>query len=798
VFPFPLKLALKNKPVLRREIEMIITTRKVRLFTTTVICSLIGGAFAVPVLAQTAGVAKPSDEVVEVVITAQKRTERLKDVTVSASVVDNMALAKSNATDISDLNNIVPSVQLKGSFNGRVPMAMRGVSTSANEATFGLTSGVAVLIDGVPTSSDSMAANQLSDVSRVEVLKGPQSTLGGRAASAGVINIVTRRPTKTFTAEGTAIVTDDDQRRGEIFVSGPMGEKVLGSLSAFADHTRYPMQNIATGDYTTTDGQGARAKLLISPTDNFDITLMARYGRMDSAGNNFVYNYVTPGATIFGIPAPFLSQDVLLAGYDPTDFKNTKYNSVSGSFSHIRDNDQAVNMEWRLGDYSLTSTTSSQHETQYNRQDVPIVSTYFFDVLTEGHAPHFGNYQELHEDIQTTSQEFKIASPLSDPINFVAGFFYSDTNITAQVRRDWVANPQITDVTSDTKTYGLYARVNWQLPADWKLITGLRANRDEVLYIIDQTANNASGAFYSAGSHKSDATVGDISIQKSFSPDVMAYATYAKGYKPGAYNTAAQLTSTATLDPTLPEDIDHFELGTKGAYFSRHFTLNASVFHTQYKNYQIQVYDTGSSWPAPLILSNAAEAQTDGLELDTVWKVNSTLQLNFSAAFIEAKFVDYNGAPCYNSQTQSLTPGDGLCYVDSTGFQSQDLSGKPMPDAPKTKLNMGFDKLFEMPSGPFDYDFAGTYSWRSKANMQANQNPETVQDAFGILNLSLTARSKTHPYSLTLFVNNVTDQYYVSNLEDFFSGIWGTGNAIIAQPARDSHRYVGLRLNASF
>jgi len=215
VFPFPLKLALKNKPVLRREIEMIITTRKVRLFTTTVICSLIGGAFAVPVLAQTAGVAKPSDEVVEVVITAQKRTERLKDVTVSASVVDNMALAKSNATDISDLNNIVPSVQLKGSFNGRVPMAMRGVSTSANEATFGLTSGVAVLIDGVPTSSDSMAANQLSDVSRVEVLKGPQSTLGGRAASAGVINIVTRRPTKTFTAEGTAIVTDDDQRRGE-------------------------------------------------------------------------------------------------------------------------------------------------------------------------------------------------------------------------------------------------------------------------------------------------------------------------------------------------------------------------------------------------------------------------------------------------------------------------------------------------------------------------------------------------------------------------------------------------------
>ncbi len=777
---------------------MTFTTRKMRLFMTTIICGAFSGLVAAPVFAQSAPAAKPSDEVVEVVITAQKRTERLKDVTVSASVVDNTTLAKSNATDISDLNNIVPSVQLKGSFNGRVPMAMRGVSTSANEATFGLTSGVAVLIDGVPTSSDSMAANQLSDVARVEVLKGPQSTLGGRAASAGVINIVSRKPTRTFTADGSATITDDEQRRAEVFVSGPLSEKVLGSLSAFADHTRYPMQNLATGDYTTTDGQGARAKLLISPTDTFDITLMARYGRMDSAGDNFVYNYLTPGASLLGIPAPFMSQDVNVPGYT-IDFDNTKYNSVSGSFSHIRDNDQAVNLDWRLGDYTLTSTTSSQHETQYNRQDVPIVATYFFDVLTEGHAPHYGNYQELNEDIQTTSQEFKIASPISDPINFVAGFFYSDTNISAQNNRTWVANPLINDVTSDTKTYGLYARVNWQLPDDWKLITGLRANQDEVFYSIDQTANNTAGAFYSEGSRKSNATVGDLSIQKTFNKDVMAYATYAKGYKPGAYNTAAQLLSDAELTPTLPEDIDHFEIGTKGAYFSRHVTLNAAIFHTQYKNYQIQVFDTGAAWPAPLILSNAAEAQTEGLELDTVWKVNSTLQLNFSAALIDAKFVSYTGSPCYNSQT---TATGCITVYDTDGTtilsQGQDLSGKAMPDAPKTKLNVGFDKLFEPASGAFDYDFAGTYSWRSKANMQANQNPETVQDAFGILNLSLTARSKTHPYSLTLFVNNVTDQYYVTNLEDFFSGIWGTANAVIAQPARDSHRYVGLRLNASF
>lgn len=760
------------------------------LSATSILCGL---ATAPVVFAQDAApaAAQPSDEITEVVVTAQKRTEKLKDITVSASVVDDQALTKANATDISDLNNLVPSVELKGSFNGRVPMAMRGVSTSANEATFGLTSGVAILIDGVPTSSDSMAANQLADVARVEVLKGPQSTLGGRAASAGVINIVTRKPTSVFTADGSITATDDRQYRAEGFISGPLDDKVKGSLSAFDDATRYPMQNLATGKYTTTKAMGARGKLLISPTDNVDILLSARTSKMDSDGDNFVYNFLTPGATIFGIPAPFLAQDVLLAGYTPT-FNNTKYNSVSGSFSHIRDNDLSMNIDWRLGNYTLTSTTASQHETQYNRQDVPIVATYFFDVLTGGHAPHFGNYQELHEDITTTSQEFKVASPLSDPINFVAGFFYSDTNIKANNDRTWVANPLINNVVSDTKTYGLYGRVNWALGDSWKVITGLRVNRDDVYYLIDQVANNSAGAFTSQGDHSSTTMVGDISLQKNFNKDVMVYGTFAKGYKPGAYNTAAQLGSNAELQPVDPEDINHFELGTKGAYFSRHVTVNAALFHTQYKNYQIQVFDTGSQWPAPLILDNAAEAQTDGLELDVVWKIDPTLQVNFNSAFINAKFVSYTGAPCYNSQVTATG-----CITDSTGFQSQDLSGKGMPDSPKTKFNISFDKSFS-PAGPFDYDFGGNYAWRSKTNMQANQNPETVQDSFGILNLSLTARSKTGSYSVTVFANNVTDQFYATNLEDFFSGIWGTANAVISQPARDSHRYVGVRLNASF
>src|ERR1700722_8262421 len=162
----------------------------------------------------------------EIVITAQKRVERLADVPVSASVLSSTALSNANAGDISDLDNLVPSVDLIGTFNGRVPMGIRGISSNANESTVGLASGVAIMVDGIPIPSDSMSANQLEDIKSVEVLKGPQATLGGRTASAGVINIVTRSPTDHLVVDGSLTLTDDAEERINGFLAGPLSDSV--------------------------------------------------------------------------------------------------------------------------------------------------------------------------------------------------------------------------------------------------------------------------------------------------------------------------------------------------------------------------------------------------------------------------------------------------------------------------------------------------------------------------------------------------------------------------------------------
>src|SRR6266852_8607990 len=168
-------------------------------------------------------------ELEEIVITAQKRPEKLQDVPVAAEVLSSQALANADVADLSDLNKLVPSVQLNGTINGRVPTGVRGISSVSNEQTVGISSGVAISIDGVPVPSDSFDANNVAGVQSVEILLGPQSTLGGRTAAAGLINFTTRGPTATLEGFATTTVTDDREYRFEGFLSGPLSDHFKGS-----------------------------------------------------------------------------------------------------------------------------------------------------------------------------------------------------------------------------------------------------------------------------------------------------------------------------------------------------------------------------------------------------------------------------------------------------------------------------------------------------------------------------------------------------------------------------------------
>ena len=763
----------------------------------------------------------------EIVITAQKRTEKLQDVPVAASVVSTESLVRANAGDITDLNNLVPSVNLNASINGRVPLGIRGISSNANEATVGLASGVAIMIDGIPVPSDSYNGNQLDDVAQVEVLKGPQSTLGGRTATAGVINLVTRGPSEQFTGTVSGTATNDHEYRGNIFVSGPISDAVEYSVSAYANTRDYPITNNLTGEKTTQKTDGVRGKLLIKVSDDFDIRLMGHYAEAKSQGSNFVYTYITPGASLLfgtgvnGFPPPVqptVSQATLLPGITPS-WTNLNYNSpVTNSGADVKDTDGSLILEYRVGGNTLTSTTGYQHETQTNIQDLFVLGTYFSNEIAASftnfflnilHLPGvppgtpaswapFPNSQTQLVDVKQLSEEIKLTSPVEQDISYVAGVFYSDTKVDLNEQRTFTPAAVNYDVTPDTKTYDIYGRVTWKLASDTSLITGLRYNADRLSYSENQIINVPYTAHASSGSDNSDALVGDISLKHDLGRNTMIYATYSRGYAPKVYNTALALKDNNPTTPVGQEKVNSFEIGTKGFYLDHRLSFNLAIFDTIYDDYQIQSYSAlpGAVAP-PLILTNAGKAETRGVEADLAYAATTNTVVSLSGAYINAEFKNYPNAPCWGGPQQQ-TSGCNLDPNDPTHTQYvQNVDGDPLPNSPKFKGVLGVDQRIPLSTVPFDVALGGTYTYRTSAQMLPDQNPQGVQPAYGILNLNAGIKSKNGKYSATLFANNVTNKVYYGDVEDFWTGPWGS-NAVVGQPARDAQRYFGLRFRADF
>ena len=758
------------------------------------------------------GSAVSDTELQEIVITAQKRPEKLEDAAVAASVVSSDQISNLNAGDISDLNRLVPSVELNGSINGRVPLGIRGISSVSNEGTVGLSSGVNIMIDGVSIPSDSRAGNALEDVQSIEVLKGPQNTLGGRTAATGEINIVTRQPTDEFEGSITGMGTTDSEYRANGYVSGPITQGIDFSLAGYYTERQFPIVNIQLDRHTKEEIEGLRAKLLFKPTDDLDIKLSARVGKDDSTGFNFVYTYATPGVDLLcGVACPpYYPTQAQLLGVTPST-TNRYYSSPVNVYSDVEDRDFGLDIQYRIGGLTLASTTAYQYEHQINEQDLFAVSQYFFNVLTQGHAPPFYNVQTQFLKLDTFSEELKLVSPTDQPLSYLVGLFYSDSRVNQFSLRELA--PALTNATVEpvTKTSDVYCRLTWKFTPDTALILGLRYNHDQISYTYDQFSPPAMAA---SGSSSEGTPVGDITLQQHFTPQLMAYATYSRGYSPAAYNTSQQLSSAEpVLGRAKKENINNFEIGTKGTYLDGRATVNVALFDTKYQDFQVQIFDQSNvAVSPPLILTNAGGAETRGIELDTAFAATRLLRLDFNAAYIDATFTDYNGAPCYYPTTAAgIGYNPAGCYQAQNGVQVtgpgqasvnavpvvQNLGGKAMPNAPRLKFVFNAEQRIPLPSS-LEMVLASNYTWRSHAQMLVDQNPYGIQGSFGILNLSAAIQDAAKKFTVTAFVNNVTNHFYYTDIEDFWSSPWGSSNMVIGQPARDARVYAGLRATWRF
>jgi iron complex outermembrane receptor protein len=495
----------------------------------------------------------------------------------------------------------------------------------------------------------------------------------------------------------------------------------------------------------------------------------------------------------------------------PSD-KNRFYDSPVAASSDSRDLNFTANVSYRLDDLTFGSTSAYQHEVIANLQDLFVNSSYFsnnfrdaFDAFigpvpgSPGTWSTFYNDQNRGIDVLQLSQEFKIASSTDKTLSYLAGVFISDQRVSLATARAFT--PALTDynVGSDTKTYDVYGRGTVKFTDETSLIVGLRYNSDHLSYGYSQPDSSVE----SANSNASSAVVGDISLEQRFNPHTMVYISYARGYAPKVFNTGIYsggnaVSPTGPLPATGQEHIDNFDIGTKGRYWDQRLMVNADLFDTEYNDYQVQSAAAIVGLPAPVEeLSSAGKARTRGFELDTALAASDTLRIDFSTAYIAAEFVHYTDAPCWgNGVIETLADG---CHTDPAlpGQLVQDVSGKTMPDAPRFKETLGIEQRASLPGTNLELAFGGTYDYRTRAQFQPDQNPQTLQGGFGLLDLRVGLRDKSGKYSITAFCNNVTNHFYAVDKEDFWSSPWNA-NAVVMQPARDAVRYFGVRLSAGF
>lgn len=349
----------------------------------------------------------------EIVVTAQKREQTLQEVPVAVSVTDAETIDKAQILDVQDLQTVVPSLritQLQSSANTN--FVIRGFGNGANNA--GIEPSVGVFIDGVYRSRSASALNDLPNLERIEVLRGPQSTLFGKNASAGVISVVTAAPdTQEFGGSVTGTVGRFGQIVAKGNITGPISDKVAFSLSANV-HNRdgYFDELRSGGEFNERDRWGVRGQLLIEPTDTSSFRIIADYDNYDEicCGTSNLVNGPTGGA-VLALGGNLVGDDPFsretFANFDSTNDITLKGISMQADFD-IGDNG------------TLTSITAYREQESETLQDIDFTSA---DII--GPGPGSAN-------IETFTQEIRFASTIGEDIDWMIGGFYFDEDVNQQ------------------------------------------------------------------------------------------------------------------------------------------------------------------------------------------------------------------------------------------------------------------------------------------------------------------------------------------------------------------------------
>jgi iron complex outermembrane receptor protein len=743
--------------------------------------ALIGGTgaltaclgLAVPAFADDA--AAPQLE--EIVVTAQKREQNVQSVPLSVQVIGQTQLAAAGIENFEDFNRVAPSLLVRTDVTPiNATVAIRGIGTSA--FGIGVEPSVAVVVDDVPLAFQSRAFGNMTDISRVEILAGPQSTLYGKSSTAGLVNIVTPDPTNALSGRVEATGTTDSERDVSAWLSGPITDTLAGRLSVISSDFPGTVKNLYTGWMSDGDKSlNAHGKLVWDAAAQLKVATNVNY----SAGtttNDYVWINLPANANLRGNAA--YPPSVYLNGVVP-GFNNTNIYNNYGTGTRYGDFDQSVKVSWDLGGPTLMSISSHSDYFLDDHQETDYTAIAALDNRQQGYF-HNGQWTE----------ELRLVSPGSQRFRYTTGLFYADVTYARTFTRGPFFSQAGWHATEGSRQEAAYGQFEFDLLDKLTLIGGLRVGGERIDYTYRNLLLAPPTVNYWSGYHNNSYVTYKVGPQYQLTDHIMLFALRATGHKGETYNLVTGFnTLIAESGPVKAETSSDYEIGAKMQFFDQRLTVNPTIFTTNYNNYQAQGIQQLPDGTANYELENVGVVRTRGIEDTNSLRVTKNLLFGLSGTYLDASILDYATGQCYPLQTVA----EGCVGTGATAHQN--MAGKALFDAPKWKFSADMTWYEDLGVIPWTAVFQSSYTYTSTVNYALTLDPYTVQKGYGILNLSAGLQDARDRFKVTFFVNNVLDKHYhpdISNLASTF----GSTEAIGALVPRDFSTYAGLRLSAQF
>jgi iron complex outermembrane recepter protein len=706
--------------------------------TIWLIVSVIATLSPAVVQAQNASVKIDDNQLAEIVVRAQKRSENIQDAPLSVTAFSESSLRAAGVTVVSDLGELDSTLQFSA-IGGIATVFMRGlgnpVATSGNEAS------VPMYIDDVYYSRLSPSFFDLSNINNVEILKGPQGTLFGRNASAGVISIYTRDPGNAPVIEGMVGYGNYATTTAQLYASVPITDGLAADISLSEyDQASGWGRDVYNGDQTYLNRSfTARSKIMWKPTDSTTVKFIGYYVEQNSLQGILTTPYA---GTVSGGVDNSGTKTVPPEPPQPR-FYDINLDLMPGVTNATYGGSIRVDQELVFGVFSSISAARKTNESYLNDGDL---------------TPYPLFVASARPVDQQYSEELQLKSKPGAPMSWIGGFFYlntlagynpihisGDTSIAEGINSIALIGEQ------RLNSFAPYGQVTYPILPDTNLTAGLRYNKDDLRGFGSTTIYTYPGGPLSGlgpsilgappfdGTRRFEKLTYKVGLDHHLNPNVMTYASVSTGYKSGTYNAVS--IGSGALNPEI---VTTYEFGLKMELLDHRLRLDGAVFRNNVKDPQVQSSQMGIE-----TVINAGSARSQGVEVESTALLAQGLTARLSANYLQAEFLDFSDAPYFYQR-----PGGG------NGLGSINARGKALPRAPRESIDAGLNYVVDVSSvGKFAFDTNVAYSskfyWDS--DNVISEGPLTIVNA----SATFTPR-RAEALSFRLWVKNLSNEEYYS------------------------------------